>query len=186
MKNIKSKIYIGIFCGSKLGQKKIYKKETEIIISILAREGYNFIYGGGKIGLMGTIYETVNKYKVNIIGIIPESLNIKNIRQKNSKNLLVVRTMSKRKNLLINKSDILLILPGAFGTLDELFEILTLNQLKIKNKPVIIINIQRYWNPLKKLLNNMCEEGFLSKNDLHNIKWVSKSNNVLKEVKKLI
>tara|TARA_B100000686_G_scaffold72987_2_gene78741 strand:+ start:3167 stop:3727 length:561 start_codon:yes stop_codon:yes gene_type:complete len=186
MKNIKSKKYIGIFCGSKIGKKKIYKKETEMIINSLARNGYNFIYGGGKIGLMGTIYETVNKYKVNIIGIIPESLNVKNIRQKDTKNLIVVKNMNKRKNLLINKSDILLILPGAYGTLDELFEILTLNQLKINNKPVIIINIEKYWNPLKKLLNNMYEEGFLSKNDLNKIKWLNKSNNVLKEVKKLI
>ena len=85
MKNIKSKIYIGIFCGSKLGKKKIYKKETEKIINSLAKEGYNFIYGGGKIGLMGIIYETVNKYKIDIIGILPESLNIKNIRQKDTK-----------------------------------------------------------------------------------------------------
>ena len=186
MKNIKSKIYIGIFCGSKLGKKKIYKKETETIINSLAKEGYNFIYGGGKIGLMGIIYETANKYKIDIIGILPESLNIKNIRQKDTKNLIVVKNMHKRKNLLINKSDILLILPGAYGTLDELFEILTLNQLKINNKPVIIINIQKYWDPLKKLINNIYEEGFLSKNDLNNIKWIDKPSNVLKEVKKLI
>ncbi len=186
MTNIKSKKNIGIFCGSKLGKKKIYKKETEIIINSLAKDGYNFIYGGGKIGLMGTIYETVKKHKGNIIGIIPEPLNIKSIRQNDTKNLIIVNTMSKRKNLLINKSDILLILPGAYGTLDELFEILTLNQLKINNKPIIILNIYRYWNPLKKLLYNMSEEGFLSKKDLNNIKWVNKPKNLLKEVKKLI
>jgi len=186
MKNIKQNKNIGIFCGSKLGKKQVYKNETKIIIKNLTRDGYNFIYGGGKIGLMGTIYETATKYKGKITGIIPELLNVKDIRQRSTKNLLVVKTMNIRKSLLIKKSDILLILPGAYGTLDELFEILTLNQLHISNKPIIILNINKYWDPLKKLLINMQKEGFLSKKDLNNIKWVYRSNDISKEIKKLI
>ena len=186
MKTFNFKKNIGIFCGSKFGKNDIYKKETETIIKILIKHEFTIIYGGGKIGLMGIIYRTAIKFNGKIIGIIPKSLNLKHIRQNDTKNLLVEETISKRKNLMIQKSDILLILPGAYGTLDELFDVLTSNQLKITKKPIIIINITDYWQPLKNLLNRISKEGFLSQKDLNNIHWINKPEELINEIKTFI
>ena len=86
---------------------------------------------------------------------------------------------------MIKKADIFLILPGGFGTLDELFEILTLNKLNIYNKPVFIFNISNYWKNLKLLLKNMNKEGFLYQDDIKNILWIDDSEELLKEIKKV-
>ncbi len=86
---------------------------------------------------------------------------------------------------MIKKADIFLILPGGFGTLDELFEVLTLNQLNIYNKPVLIFNISNYWKNLKLLLKDMNKEGFLYKNDLKKIIWVNNSEELLRTLKKI-
>ena len=184
MKKIKSKKVIAVFCGSKTGNNPIYKKETKKITKILSNK-YSVIYGGGKIGLMGIIYETIEKSMGTITGIIPKFLNLPNIRQKNTNNLIIVDSLHRRKLLMIKKSDIFLILPGGFGTLDELFEILTLNQLNIVNKPVIIFNIANYWKNLKHLLETMEKEGFLYKKDLKNISWINDSEDLNKKIEKL-
>ena len=99
--------------------------------TMLSDNGFNIIYGGGKIGLMGIIYKIYTQLNSKIIGIIPKFLNKPEIRQQNIKTLQVVNSLHQRKNLMIKKADIFIILPGGFGTLDELFEILTLNQLNL-------------------------------------------------------
>ena len=185
MKKMKTTKTITIFCGSKTGNNPIYKKEAAKIASLLSYNGYPVIYGGGKIGLMGIIYKFIGKFNGKVIGIIPEFLNTSKIRQNNNKNLVVVKSLHKRKLLMIKKADIFLILPGGFGTLDELFEILTLNQLNIYNKPVFIFNISNYWKNLKLLLKNMNKEGFLDIDDIKNILWVDDSEELLKEIKKV-
>ena len=186
MKNIKNKKYIAIFCGSKIGKKNIYKKETEEAIKLLNNRQYSFIYGGGNIGLMGIVFETIKNYKGKITGIIPTILNKKHIRQKDKKNLLIVNSMSQRKNLLIKKSDFIIIFPGGYGTLDELFEVLTLNQLKITNKPVFILNTNNYWSPLRNLLLNAYKEGFILKKDYNYIKWANNPKDLLNKIKNII
>ena len=134
---------------------------------------------------MGVVYETIQKNKGKIIGIIPQLLNKKSIRQENTKNLIIVKNMSIRKKLIIEKSDIIIIFPGGYGTLDELFEVLTINQLKIATIPIIILNINNYWNPLKILIRNAQKEGFISKIDLSYIHWINDSKNILDTIKKL-
>ena len=176
---------ITIFCGSKLGKNSIYKKEAEKVAKLLTIHGISVIYGGGKIGIMGIIYKYINKINGKITGIIPESLNTPKISQSNKKNLIVVKSLQKRKSLMIKKADMFLVLPGGLGTLDELFEVMTLNQLNIYNKPVFIFNISNYWKNLKLLLKNMNKEGFLDIDDIKNILWVDDSEELLKEIKKV-
>jgi len=185
MKKIKTTKIITIFCGSKTGNNPLYKNEVIKIASILTSNGFSIIYGGGKIGLMGIIYNIIEKFNGKITGIIPEFLNTSKIVQNDKKNLVVVQSLEKRKLLMIKKADIFLILPGGFGTLDELFEVLTLNQLNIYNKPVLIFNISNYWKNLKLLLKDMNKEGFLNKNDLKKIIWVNNSEELLRTLKKI-
>ena len=175
---------ITIFCGSKLGKNSIYKKEAEKVAKLLASHGISVIYGGGKIGIMGIIYKYISKINGKITGIIPESLNTSKISQSNKNNLIVVKSLQKRKSLMIKKADMFLVLPGGLGTLDELFEVMTLNQLNICNKPIFIYNIANYWKNLNLLLKHMNKEGFLYKNDFKKILWVNNSEELIREINK--
>ena len=185
MKKVKKNKNIAIFCGSELGNNTIYKKEISVMTIMLSDNGFNIIYGGGKIGLMGIIYKIYTKLNSKIIGIIPKFLNKPEIRQQNTKTLQVVNSLHQRKILMIKKADIFIILPGGFGTLDELFEILTLNQLNLFNKKVIIFNISNYWKNLKLLIKTMHKEGFLYRQDINNIIWVNNNNHLKKILNKL-
>ena len=185
MKKVKKNKNIAIFCGSKLGNNTIYKKEISVMTIMLSDNGFNIIYGGGKIGLMGIIYKIYTKLNSKIIGIIPKFLNKPEIRQQNTKTLQVVNSLHQRKILMIKKADFFIILPGGFGTLDELFEILTLNQLNLFNKKVIIFNISNYWKNLKLLIKTMHKEGFLYRQDINNIIWVNNNNHLKKILNKL-
>ena len=101
MKKIKTTKTITIFCGSRTGNNPIYKNEAKKIASLLSNNGFSVIYGGGKIGLMGIIYKFIGKFNGKVIGIIPEFLNTSKIRQNNNKNLVVVKSLHKRKLLMI-------------------------------------------------------------------------------------
>ena len=184
MKKIKKNKTVAIFCGSKLGISDIYRKEVSTMATLLSNNEFNIIYGGGKIGLMGILYKIYTKLNTKIVGIIPNFLNKPEIRQKNLKTLQVVNSLHQRKILMIKKADIFIILPGGFGTLDELFEILTLNQLNLYNKPVIIFNISNYWKNLKLLIKTMHKEGFLYGQDINNIIWVNNNNHLEKILNK--
>jgi hypothetical protein len=96
----------------------------------------------------------------------------------------VVKSLQKRKSLMIKKADMFLVLPGGLGTLDELFEVMTLNQLNIYNKPIFIYNIANYWKNLNLLLKHMNKEGFLYKNDFKKILWVNNSEELIREINK--
>ena len=180
MKKRKKIKTIAIFCGSKLGASAIYEKEVSTMANLLSNNGFNIIYGGGRIGLMGVLYKIYTKLNTKIVGIIPSFLNKPEIRQKNLKTLQVVSSLHQRKILMIKKADIFIILPGGFGTLDELFEILTLNQLSLYNKPVIIFNISNYWKNLKLLIKTMQKEGFLCKQDIDDIIWINNNKNLIR------
>ena len=94
--------------------------------------------------------------------------------------------MSTRKNQIIKKSDVIVIFPGGYGTLDEFFEILTMNQLKVVNKPIFILNTKKYWDPLKKVLLNAYKEGFIVEKDFRYINWANDPIDLLHKIKKII
>ena len=170
---------IAVFCGSKSGKKDIYTKKTQEISSILTKSSYQIIYGGGRTGLMGNLSKVVKKEKGNITGVIPSFLNNPKLVQTDLSYLHDVKSLSIRKKLMIDKSDIIIILPGGFGTLDELFEILTMKQLGLSNKRIIIYNISGFWKYLQKLILFLKEEGFIKKSDLKEIYWAKNSKQVI-------
>ena len=134
---------IVVFCGSSLGFNPIYKNAAVELGNYFVNNDITLIYGGGKIGMMGVLSETILKKGGNVIGIIPSLLKKEEVVNKNVSELIITKTMSERKVMMSKLADGYISLPGGFGTLDELFEGLTLGQLHIEQKPNGILNIDR-------------------------------------------
>ena len=160
-----------VFCGSRSGANIKYTEAAVELGHLIAKEGLTLVYGGGNIGLMGTIASSAQTAKCNILGVIPEHLMKNEVGKIDLPNLVVTANMHERKNLMYIKSDAFIVLPGGVGTLDEFFEILTWSQLKLHKKPILLLNIDGYWTPLINLLNHQIELGFINKdiNDLFSI-----------------
>ena len=159
---IKPKSYkVCVFCGSKSGNDKNYLKIAFTVGKKLSEKKCTIIYGGGKTGLMGALAEGVISNQGDLFSIIPKYFKDKNVVLKNSNKILFTKDFYERKKMMIKHADIFLILPGGFGTLDELFEVISLNQLNIIKKKVILLNTNNFWNSLKVLIKDLKRNGFL-------------------------
>ncbi len=152
---------IAVFCGSSEGFNKIYKEAAITAGNYFADNKIGLVYGGGKIGLMGTIADTIMAKKGEVIGVIPNLLRSEEVAHKGITKMHITKKMSKRKVKISKLVDGYIALAGGFGTLDELFEALTLGQLNIENKPVGILNTNGFYNPTLQQLDVMVKEGFL-------------------------
>jgi uncharacterized protein (TIGR00730 family) len=152
---------VAIFCGSKMGTNPAYENAATALASWLGQHQKTIIYGGGKVGLMGTFATVGMQTGATVIGIIPELLVKWEQANHNITELIVVPDMHERKKLLFSKCDIAIIFPGGNGTLDELFEMLTWNNLKIHNKKIIVANIDGFYNHLEAHFYKMQQDGFL-------------------------
>jgi uncharacterized protein (TIGR00730 family) len=150
-----------VFCGSKPGEDPSYVFAAEKLGKILANAGITLVYGGGNKGIMGAIANACLEANGKVIGIIPELLLAWEAQHEGLTELIVTDSMHARKLLLYEKCDVAIVLPGGMGTLDELFEMLTWNNLKIHNKKVYILNINGYYNALIQLLDAMDTQGFM-------------------------
>ena len=156
---------VAVFCGSSLGFNEIYKNEAMKLGSHFAKNNIGMVYGGGKIGMMGVIADIIIENKGNVIGVIPGLLRHEEVAHHNISEMIVTKTMSKRKVKISKLVDGYIALPGGFGTLDEIFEALTLNQLGIEQKPVGILNTNGFFNPLISQLDLMVTEGYLKQSN---------------------
>jgi uncharacterized protein (TIGR00730 family) len=152
---------IVVFCGSSLGFNPIYKKAAIALGNYFAANDITLVYGGGKIGMMGVLSETILNKGGKVIGIIPELLKREEVVNANVTELIVTKTMSERKVMMSQLVDGYISLPGGFGTLDELFEGLTLGQLHIEQKPNGILNVNGFFNHTLQQLDVMVAEGYL-------------------------
>ena len=137
-----------VFCGSASGANPVYAEAAREMGTELARRSLALVYGGGRIGLMGDVAVAAIAAGGRVVGVIPERLAAKEIAFAEATELIVVNTMHARKALMADRSDAFVALPGGYGTLDELFEILTWAQLGIHAKPVGIINVAGFFTPL--------------------------------------
>jgi len=156
---------VAVFCGSSLGFNEIYKNEAIKLGVHFAENNIGMVYGGGKIGMMGVIADTIIENKGDVIGVIPGLLRHEEVAHTNITEMIVTKTMSKRKVEISKLADGYIALPGGFGTLDEIFEALTLNQLGIEQKPVGILNTNGFFNPLISQLDLMVNEGYLKQSN---------------------
>ena len=154
-------ISVGVFCGSMNGFDETYLSCAKKLGCLISENTWNLIYGGGNLGLMGAVALGFDKNKADLISIIPESLNNKNILYPNPTKKILVKSLFARKERMINESDFIVVLPGGVGTLDEMLDIIALNNLKITNKKIIVLNINNFWKPLKTLLSNIQKNQFI-------------------------
>lgn len=152
---------LAIFCGSKTGNNPLYEQQAKVLAEILAERRIELIYGGGKSGLMGVVANSVLAKGGIVRGVIPQVLVDWEHQHDEISELFVVDDMHVRKRKLYDLCDGAIILPGGFGTLDELFEILTWNQLSIHDKKIFILNSGGFYNHLLAHLQLLSEEGFL-------------------------
>lgn len=154
---------MAVFCGSSTGFSEEYARRAEDLGRYLARSGIGMVYGGGKIGLMGAIADAIIDEGGEVIGVIPGLLRHEEVAHARVERMIVTRKMSKRKVRISKLVDGYIAMPGGFGTLDEVFEALTLGQLGIESKPVGLLNVKNYFDPTIRQLDHMVKEGFLSK-----------------------
>ena|SRR5687767_6413615 len=152
---------IAVFCGSKEGNNILYKQHARQLGELIAKKGLILVYGGGNVGLMGVIADSVIKHGGKVTGIIPKILLEWERQHKGITELIIADDMHLRKKNIYSISDAAIILPGGFGTLDEFFEILTWNQLSIHDKQIFILNSGGFYDHLIDHINKMKEEGFL-------------------------
>lgn len=152
---------IAVFCGSSIGFNLDYANEAKKLGHFLVTNNISLIYGGGKIGMMGVLADTMIAHKGEVIGVIPELLEHEEVIHTETTSMIVTQTMSERKVLMSKRVDGYIALAGGFGTLDELFEVLTLGQLGIENKPIGVLNTNGFFDGILIQLDKMVTEGFL-------------------------
>jgi uncharacterized protein (TIGR00730 family) len=152
---------IVVFCGSSLGFSPIYKEAAVTLGNYFVENKISLVYGGGKIGMMGMLADTILAQNGEVIGVIPKLLEKEEVVHAGVEEMIVCKKMSERKVIMSKLVDGYITLPGGFGTLDELFEALTLGQLQIEQKPIGLLNVNGFFDAVLLQLDKMVEEGYL-------------------------
>lgn len=158
MKN--SENYICVFCSSSDAINDQYFQVAKELGVIMVERKYNLIHGAGKIGLMGEISRSVKRCGGSVIGVIPEALNKKGITSEIDDEVIVTKDMHERKKTMFEKADAFIALPGGFGTLEEVIEIITLKQLRYHQKPIVFLNINKFFSSLFEQFEVFFKENF--------------------------
>ena len=154
---------ITVFCGSSYGNDSIYEHQAIALGEELANRKIGLVYGGAKVGLMGAIANAVLKGGSEVVGVLPKFLAKKEVAHEHLTELVLVETMHERKMKMNELCDGVIAMPGGFGTMEELFEMLTWGQLGLHSKPVAILNTNGYYDDLIELIDKMVSDGFLKK-----------------------
>jgi len=151
---------ICVYCSSSDAVAPVYFRAAEELGEIMARREDTLVYGGAGVGLMGALARSVNANGGRVIGIMPESIAAHDIGFESADEMIIAASLRERKRMMEEKADVFIALPGGFGTLEELFEILTLKQLGRHEKPIAILNINGFYDPLVNLFNHIYNERF--------------------------
>lgn len=152
---------ITVFCGSSFGTEEIYKEQAELLGKTLAKQNIALVYGGANVGLMGAVADGALSENGTVIGVLPNFLRSKEIAHLGLTELILVESIHERKTKMNDLCDGVIALPGGFGTLEELFEMLTWAQLGLHKKPIAILNINGFYDSLLELLQTMSKKGLL-------------------------
>ena len=166
---------ITVFCGSSFGTDEIYKEQAALLGQTLAKQNIELVYGGANVGLMGAVADGCLNEGGKVIGVLPDFLRSKEIAHTGLTELILVESMHERKTKMSDLCDGVIALPGGFGTLEELFEMITWAQLGLHKKPIAILNINGFYNSLLDLIQTMTDKGLLKE---ENQKMLLVSDNI--------
>jgi uncharacterized protein (TIGR00730 family) len=152
---------ICVFCGSSTGKGELYRASAKKLALLMAKKEMNLVFGGSSIGLMRILADVMIEKGRKVTGIMPEMLISKEILHEGVSKIIRTDSMHERKLLMGELSDAFIALPGGFGTLDEISEVLTWNQLEINNKPIALLNVDGYYDSLMAFLDRAVQDGFL-------------------------
>ncbi|HYG02315.1 MAG TPA: TIGR00730 family Rossman fold protein [Chryseosolibacter sp.] len=152
---------ICVFCGSATGATSIYRQAATDLGKALAEHSFTLIYGGGNVGLMGIVADAVMKHGGKVIGVIPDFLLKREVGHRGITELIIVDSMHERKKKMADLANGFIALPGGWGTLEELAEVLTWRQLRLIHNPVAILNVNSFYDALLAQMKHMTQEGFL-------------------------
>lgn len=149
-----------VFCGASNQAPRPHLDAGVHFGESLAKKNIQLVYGGGDCGVMGAVANAVLRNKGYVLGVFPRSLKDIESEHASLSEIIMVESMHERKRIMFERSDAIVVLPGGFGTMDEMFEIITWKQLRFHTKPIVIFNHQGYWNPLVKLMDSIIDSGF--------------------------
>ncbi|CTQ54210.1 LOG family protein ORF6 in fasciation locus [Roseibium album] len=150
-----------VYCGSSFGSDSTHEAAATRLGQLIAEAGLRLVYGGGSVGLMGTVANSALESGGKVTGIIPHFLEKREVMLESLEDLIITKDMHERKHLMFQKSDAFIALPGGIGTLEEAVEMMTWAQLGQHRKPVILANINGFWSPLLELLDHMRAQGYI-------------------------
>jgi len=152
---------ICVFCGSSTGFSPVFAEMAKNFGTLLAKNSITLVYGGGNVGLMGILADAVMDHEGEVIGVIPDFLLKREVGHRGISKLEIVDSMHQRKKRMADLADAFIALPGGWGTLEELAEVLTWRQLHLINQPVGVLNLNNFFGPLIEQMRHMAEHGFL-------------------------
>jgi uncharacterized protein (TIGR00730 family) len=165
---------VSVFCGSRMGNTPIYEEAAYELGKLLALSDIKLIYGGGGIGLMRTVADAVLQHGGAVVGVLPRFFDSSEVAHESINEMIMVDSMSARKEKMAELSDAFIALPGGYGTLDELFEVIVYSQLSFHNKAVGILNTNHFYDALLLQLDRMQQDGFLY--DVHRNMLIDDTN----------
>lgn len=172
-----------VYCGSSSKVDDAFKQAAVDLGKYIAEQKWGVVYGGGRVGLMGLVADSALEKGGKVIGIIPEHIQGREVEHTDLTELHVVDTMHVRKQMMVDRSEAFVILPGGIGTLDEFFELITWKQLGLHDKPIVIVNVNGYWTKLIEAVENIANEGFMRQEDLKMYHVVDKVEDVVETLK---
>jgi len=165
---------ITVYCGSRMGTDPVYADAAQALGRWICSNGHGMVYGGGNIGLMGLIADTVLAGGGAVTGVIPEFLLEAEKGHEGLHTLEVVDDMPQRKYRMIQLGDVFLAMPGGTGTLEEIAEVISLQKLGLQDKPCVFYNINGFFDPLLTMFRKMVEAGFLDEEDVRRIRFITR------------
>jgi uncharacterized protein (TIGR00730 family) len=173
---------ICVFCGSSAGSQELYSQKAHDLGILLVDKGITLVYGGSNVGIMRVIADTMMIAGGKVIGVMPHSLIEREVAHRGITEFHVVNSMAERKTLMGELSDAFISMPGGIGTLDELFEAMSWNQLEIIDKPVAVFNIGNYYDHLLKFLEHSVDQRFVKPEHLSNLIVDTDENQLLEKI----
>jgi len=172
-----------IFCGSRNGNDPAFIEEAKTLARSMAQQGIELVYGGGSIGIMGIVAQEILDNGGRVTGVIPEFLQKHEVGHSHLTELIITDSMHNRKRTMFERSDGFIVLPGGLGTLDETFEIMTWKQLRLHDKPIVVLDTKNYWQPFQDLVDATIASGFAHENARNLYSIAKTSDQVFEHIK---